>query len=80
MFRYVLDKKLEVSSFDDIIQLFKIKYFSDLFLEQSFYNEALDLTRGYKPITDKLVEPIEPLQIDPTSKFNTFSSLGAQVS
>jgi len=51
-----------------------------LFLETSFYDEALNLTRGYKPITEKLVEPIEPLQIDPTSKFNALSALNAQVS
>jgi hypothetical protein len=54
--------------------------FLDLFLEKPFYEEALTLTSGYKPITEKLVEPIQPLQIDPTSKFNNLSVLGAQVS
>lgn len=49
-------------------------------MENSFYQEALKLTSGYKPIADRLVEPIEPLQIDPTSRFNALSSLGAQVS
>jgi hypothetical protein len=53
--------------------------FLDLFLESSFYNEALELSRGYKPLTEKLVEPIQPLQIDPTSRFNILSELGAQV-
>ncbi|CAF1149060.1 unnamed protein product [Rotaria magnacalcarata] len=50
----------------------------NLFLEQTFYTEALELTRGYKPIAEKLIEPIEPLQIDTTSKFNTLAHLGAQ--
>lgn len=54
--------------------------FLELFLEKSFYKEALELTCGYKPIAEKLVEPIEPLQIDPTSSFNILSQLGAQVS
>jgi hypothetical protein len=49
-------------------------------MEKSFYQEALTLTSGYKPIVDRLVEPIEPLLIDPTSRFNALSSLGAQVS
>ncbi|CAF0780462.1 unnamed protein product [Rotaria sp. Silwood1] len=49
-----------------------------LFLEQSFYKQALELTSGYKPIIEKLVEPIQPLQIDTTSKFNILGSLGAQ--
>lgn len=49
-------------------------------MEKSFYQEALTLTSGYKPIADKLVEPIEPLLIDPTSRFNALSSVGAQVS
>ena len=53
---------------------------SDIFLEKPFYEEALTLTSGYKPIMDKLVGPIEPLQIDPTSRFNSLSLLGAQVS
>jgi hypothetical protein len=52
----------------------------DLFLETPFYEEALELTRGYKHISEKLVEPIQPLQIDPTSKFNAISQLEAQVS
>ncbi|UJR37585.1 hypothetical protein I4U23_030283 [Adineta vaga] len=51
----------------------------NLFLQTSFYQEALELTRGYKPIVDKLIEPIEPLLVDTTSKFNTLSPLGAQV-
>ncbi|CAF1081464.1 unnamed protein product [Rotaria sordida] len=50
-----------------------------LFLEQSFYKEALELTSGYKPITEKLIEPIQPLQIDTTSKFNILGPLGAQI-
>lgn len=51
-----------------------------LFLEQSFFEEALDLTRGYKPITEKLVEPIQSLQIDTTNRFNHLSAYVAQVS
>jgi hypothetical protein len=76
----VLVKKLEVDTFS--IQYFydSILISLDLFLENPFYQEALILTSGYKPITEKLVEPIQPLQIDPTSKFNAFSLLGAQVS
>jgi hypothetical protein len=76
----VLDKKLEVYFFS--IEFFNFLNFISLdqFLEKPFYEEALELTRGYKPITDKLVEPIQPLQVDPTSKFNTLSLLGAQVS
>ena len=54
--------------------------FLALFLEKPFYEEALELTRGYKPIVEKLVEPIQPLRIDTTSKFNILSHLGAQVS
>ncbi len=78
--KFVLVKKLEVDTFS--IQYFydSILISLDLFLENPFYQEALILTSGYKPITEKLVEPIQPLQIDPTSKFNAFSLLGAQVS
>lgn len=52
----------------------------DMFIEQSFYQEALELTRHYKPILEKLGEPIEPLQVDPTSRFNYLASQAAQVS
>jgi hypothetical protein len=39
----------------------------------------LILTRGYKPITEKLVEPIQPLKIDTSNQFNVLTLLGAQV-
>jgi hypothetical protein len=39
----------------------------------------LILTRGYKPITEKLVEPILPLKIDTSNQFNVLTLLGAQV-
>lgn len=51
-----------------------------MFLEQSFFDEALELTRGYRPISEKLVEPIQPLQLDPMSKFNVLALNSAQVS
>ena len=76
---FVHDKKLEVDLFLFYI-LFAHLIHSDDFLAKPFYEEALELTRGYKAITEKLIEPIEPLQIDPTSKFNILSPLGAQVS
>ena len=72
----MLDKKLEVNQIS--IQFSNDSL--DLFLETPFYQEALDLTSGYKPITEKLVEPLQPLQIDPTSSFNAISPVGAQVS
>ena len=52
----------------------------NMFLEQSFFDEALELTRGYKPITEKLVAPVQPLQLDPMSKFNVLALNSAQVS
>ena len=51
-----------------------------MFLEQTFFEEALELTRGYRPISEKLVEPIQPLQLDPMSKFNVIALNSAQVS
>jgi hypothetical protein len=51
-----------------------------IFIEKPFYEEALILTRGYKPITEKLVEPIKPLNIDTSNSFNVLTLLGAQVS
>lgn len=78
--KFVLDKKLEVDWFFSSIVPPCYSIPLDLFLEKPFYEEALDLTRGYKPIIEKLVEPLQPLQIDPTSKFNAISPLGAQVS
>ena len=65
-------------SFDSFV--FSIIRCLGLFLEQSFFEEALDLTRGYKPITEKLVEPIQSLQIDTTNRFNHLSAYVAQVS
>ena len=53
--------------------------FSGIFTEKSFFEEALYLTRGYKPIIDKLVEPIKPLKIDTSDNFNVVTLLGAQV-
>jgi len=53
---------------------------TSIFTEKSFYEEALTLTRGYKPITEKLVEPVKPLTIDTSDKFNVLTLLGAQVS
>lgn len=50
-----------------------------LFIEQNFFEDALELTRAYKPIAEKLVLPIEPLQIDTMSRFNFFSPTAAQV-
>ncbi|CAF1176889.1 unnamed protein product [Adineta steineri] len=52
---------------------------STIYTEKPFYEEALVLTRGYKPITEKLVEPIQPLKIDTSNEFNSLSLLGAQV-
>jgi len=52
---------------------------SSIFTEKPFYEEALILTRGYKPITQKLVEPIQPLKIDTSNEFNVLTLLGAQV-
>lgn len=52
---------------------------SGIFTEKSFYDEALTLTRGYKPITEKLIEPIQPLKIDTSNKSNVLTLLGAQV-
>ena len=50
-----------------------------LFTEKSFYEEAITLTRGYKPIREKLVEPIQPLKIDTGNEFNQLKLLTAQV-
>lgn len=50
-----------------------------IYTEKPFYEEALILTRGYKPITDKLIEPVQPLKIDTSSEFNSLTLLGAQV-
>ncbi|CAF1268204.1 unnamed protein product [Adineta ricciae] len=52
----------------------------NLFLQAAFYQEALELTHGYKPITDRLVEPIEPLQIDTTILNGQFCSYKQQKS
>jgi hypothetical protein len=76
----VLVKKLEVDFSYRFFLIFFDFIFAAVFLEKPFYEEALDLTRNYKPITEKLVEPIQPLQLDPTSKFNILSSVVAQVS
>lgn len=51
-----------------------------IYTEKPFYEEALILTRGYKPISEKLVEPINPLKIDTSNDFNSLTLLGAQVS
>lgn len=79
---FVLDNELAVNF--TVVSIFYIIIHSyiilELFLEKPFYQEALELTRGYKPIAEKLVEPIEPLQIDTTSKFNVLAVLGARVS
>jgi hypothetical protein len=58
---------------------FKFFFFIGIFIEKPFYEEALILTRGYKPITEKLVEPIQPLKIDTSNEFNVLTLLGAQV-
>ncbi|CAF1299860.1 unnamed protein product, partial [Didymodactylos carnosus] len=50
-----------------------------VFTEKPFYNEAVHLMKGYKPIVEQLVEPLQPLKIDTSNKFNTLSLLGAQV-
>ena len=50
-----------------------------IYTSKPFYDEALILTRGYKPITEKLIEPIQPLKIDTSNSFNTLTLLGAQV-
>jgi hypothetical protein len=50
-----------------------------IYTDKPFYEEALILTRGYKPITEKLVEPILPLKIDTSNQFNVLTLLGAQV-
>ena len=50
-----------------------------IFTEKSFFEETLALTRGYKPIMDKLGEPIQPLKIDTSNEFNTLTLLSAQV-
>jgi hypothetical protein len=52
---------------------------SGIYTSKPFYDEALTLTRGYKPITEKLIEPIQPLKIDTSNEFNTLTLLGAQV-
>ncbi|CAF1062202.1 unnamed protein product, partial [Didymodactylos carnosus] len=50
-----------------------------VFTEKPFYNEAVHLMKGYKPIVEQLVEPLQPLKIDTSNKFNTLSLLGAQL-
>ncbi|CAF3477816.1 unnamed protein product [Rotaria sp. Silwood1] len=50
-----------------------------IYTEKPFFEEALLLTRGYKPITEKLVEPIQSLKIDTSNEFNKLTLLGAQV-
>lgn len=52
---------------------------SGIFTEKSFFQEALILAQGYKPIQEKLVEPIQPLKIDTSNSFNTLTLLSAQV-
>lgn len=52
---------------------------SAIFTEKSFFEEALTLARGYKPIKDKLGEPIKPLTIDTSNAFNELTLLSAQV-
>ncbi|CAF0820097.1 unnamed protein product [Adineta ricciae] len=57
---------------------FMVKPNPSIFTEKSFYDEALVLARGYKPITDKLVAPIQPLKIDTSNEFNKLTLLSAQ--
>ncbi|CAF2513391.1 unnamed protein product [Rotaria sp. Silwood2] len=58
---------------------FMIKPNPSIFSEKPFFEEALILTRGYKPITEKLVEPIQPLKVNTSNEFNNLTLLGAQV-
>ncbi|CAF1113148.1 unnamed protein product [Rotaria sordida] len=58
---------------------FMIKPNPKIYTEKPFFDEALLLTRGYKPITEKLVEPIQPLKIDTSNEFNNLTLLGAQI-
>ncbi|CAF1138953.1 unnamed protein product [Rotaria magnacalcarata] len=58
---------------------YMLKPSPSIYNEKPFFEEALTLTRGYKPIKDKLVEPIKPLKIDVSNEFNTLTLLGAQV-
>ena len=51
-----------------------------IFTEKPFFEEALLLTRGYKPIREKLGEPLQPLKVDTSNAFNVLTLLGAQVS
>ena len=48
-------------------------------MEKPFFDEALVLAQGYKPIRDKLVEPIKPLKVDTSNPFNVLTLLSAQV-
>ena len=52
---------------------------SAIYTEKPFFEEALLLTRGYKPIAEKLVEPVQPLKLDTSNPFNVLTLLGAQV-
>merc|ERR550539_667373 len=37
---------------------------------QPYYEEAISLTKGYKPLTDKLGEPLYFKKVDVSDKFN----------
>ncbi|UJR08638.1 hypothetical protein I4U23_012897 [Adineta vaga] len=58
---------------------YMIKPNPSIFTEKTFYEEALTLTRGYKPIAEKLTEPLQPLKINTSNEFNNLTLLGAQV-
>jgi hypothetical protein len=54
-------------------------YFKGSFAEQSYYKEAIELIKGYKPIMEKLVEPVVFKKLDMSDSFQYHDGKRAQV-
>ena len=53
--------------------------FIEKFSEQPYFKEALELVKGYKPITEKLGEPIYANRLDLSDPFNYHDGKTARV-
>jgi hypothetical protein len=53
--------------------------FQDSFADQPYYKEALELIKGYKPISEKLGEPVYAKRVDLSDPFNYHDEKTARV-